>query len=252
MLGDFWQELMGSVGSLLNTLTQSRQQREYVFVDSNGMPPLGLGGDAPDPLTTPSAQPAPPMWVQAKAQLETLQKADPNFLETTFLTQATKTYSAVLAAEGAMNANAIASAVTPAFLDRCKQRIADWRDASLTRVVSDVDLDAPTTFKANIGGDVQSITVRFTGSAKRFTKDDMTNLISEGSVQVESFTEFATFTRPAGSTTPKSVDGGGAIHCPSCGAPVDTGALRCTFCGAPISGSGGTWLLDHISVSAYT
>jgi len=248
MLGDFWHELFGSVGSLLNSLTQTRQQREYVFVDSNGMPPLGLGDDAPDP-STPAA---PPMWVQAKAQLETLQQADSNFLETTFLTQATKAYSAVLAAEGAMSADAIASVVTPDFLDRFKKRIADWRDAGLTRFVSDVNLDPPTTFKANIGGDVQSITVRFTGSAKRFTKDDMTNLVSEGSAQVDSFTEFATFTRPAGSTTPKSADGGGAIHCPSCGAPVDAGALCCTFCGAMISGSGGTWLLDHTSVSAYT
>jgi predicted lipid-binding transport protein (Tim44 family) len=248
MLGDFWQELLGSVGSLLNTLTQSRQQREYVFVDSNGMPPLGLGDDVP----APSTQAAPPMWVQAKAQLETLQKADPNFLEATFLSQATKTYSAVLAAEGAMSADAIASAVTPAFLDHFKQRIQGWHDAGLTRVVSDVNLDPPTTFKANIGGDVQCITVRFTGSAKRFTKDDVTNLVSEGSAQADSFTEFATFTRPAGSTTPKSTSDGGAIHCPSCGAPVDAGALRCSFCGAPISGSGGTWLLDHTSVSAYT
>ena len=250
MLGDFWQELLGSVGSLLNTLTTTRQQREYVFVDSNGMPPLGFGDDVPDP-SNPAAV-APPMWVQAKAQLETLQKADPNFLETTFLTQATKSYSAMLAAEDAMSADAIASVVTPAFLDRFKQRIAGWRDAGLTRVVSDVTLDPPTTFKVNIGGDVQSITVRFTGSAKRFTKDDMTNLVSEGSAQADSFTEFATFTRPAGSTTPKSAGGGGAIHCPSCGAPADAGALRCSFCGAMISGSGGTWLLDHTSVSAYT
>jgi len=248
MLGDFWQELLGSVGSFLNTLTQTRQQREYVFVDSNGMPPLGLGDDVPDP-STPAA---PPMWVQAKAQLDTLQKADPNFLEATFLTQATKAYSAVLAAEGAMSADAIAAVVTPEFLDKFMQRLAAWRNAGLTRVVSDVNLDPPTTFKANIGGDVQCITVRFTGSAKRFTKDDMTNLVNDGTAQAASFTEFATFTRPAGSTTPKSADGGGAIHCPSCGAPVDAGALCCTFCGAMISGSGGTWLLDHTSVSAYT
>ena len=248
MLGEFWQELLGSVGSLLNGLTQTRQQREYVFVDSNGMPPLGFGDDVPDP----SKPAAPPMWVQAQAQLQTLQKADPNFLETTFLTQATKVYSAVLAAEGAMSADATTSVVTPDFLDRFKQRIAGWRDAGLTRVVSDVNLDPPTTFKANIGGDLQTITVRFTGSARRFTKDDMTNLVSEGSAQAESFTEFATFTRTAGSTTPKSTGAGGAIHCPSCGAPADAGALRCTFCGAPISGSGGTWLLDHTSVSAYT
>jgi len=241
MLGDFWQELLGSVGSLLNTLTQTRQQREYVFFDSNGMSPLGIGDDVPDP-STPAA---PPMWVQAKAQLDTLQKADPNFLEATFLTQATKAYSAVLAAEGSMSADPIAAVVTPEFLDKFKQRIAAWRDAGLTRVVSDVNLDPPTTFKANIGGDVQCITVRF-------TKDEMTNLVSDGSAQAASFTEFATFTRPAGSTTPKSADGGGAIHCPSCGAPVDAGALRCTFCGAMISGSGGTWLLDHTSVSAYT
>jgi hypothetical protein len=251
MLGDFWSELFGSVGSLLNTLTQTRQQREFVFVDQGGMPLEGLGGGAPDPVAV-GAPLAPPMWVQAKTDLQSLQKADPNFLESTFLTEVTKTYSAVLAAEGTMNADAIASVVTPAFLDRSKQRIAGWHDAGYTRTVSDVDLDAPTTFKVNIGGDTQCITVRFTGSAKRFTKDDMTNLVTEGSAQAESFTEFATFTRPSGSTTPKSVGTGGALHCPSCGAPADAGALKCPYCGAPISGSGGTWLLDHLSVSAYT
>lgn len=248
MLGDFWSELFGSVGSLFNTLTRSRQQREFVFVDQSDTPSAELGDGA---LDLPTAV-APPMWVQAKAQLESLQEADPNFLESTFLTQASKTYGAALAAEGSMNAGTLALAVTPAFLEKLNQRIAGWRDGGFTRAVSDVSLDAPTTFKVAIGGALQSITVRFTGSAKRFTKEEMTNLVTEGSAQSQSFTEFATFVRPAGSTTPKAASDGGPMHCPSCGAPADAGALKCAFCGATLSGTGGTWLLDHISASAYT
>ena len=43
-------------------------------------------------------------------------------------------------------------------------------------------------------------------------------MAAEGSVQNETFTEFATFVRPAGAVTPKSAQLGGATHCPSCGA----------------------------------
>ncbi len=254
MLGDFWSELFGSVGSLFGTLTQNGKQREFVFVDDHDdMSPGGVvGGLTPDEAARTAQPAAPPMWVQAKAQVESLQKADPSFLESTFLTQAAKTYGATLAAEGAMNPDAIAGSVTPAFLATMTQHIADWRHNGFTRVVSGLTLDAPTTFKVAVGGDKQTITVRFTGTATRFTKEDMTNLVTDGSAQPQSFTEFATFVRPAGSTTPKSLSGGGPLHCPSCGAPADEGALRCTFCGAPLSGTGGTWLLDHVSLSAYT
>jgi len=251
MLGDFWSELFGSVGSLLNGLTRNGD-REFVFVDrGDGNIPMDdlMGQTMPQATAAPSA---PPMWVQARQQLETLQKADPAFLESTFLTQAAKTYAAALAAEGAMNADGIAAMVTPAFAAALAQRVSQWRANGFTRVVSDVSLDPPTTLKVAIGGDQESITVRFTGTARRFTKEDMTNLVTEGSAQAQSFTEFATFIRPAGSTTPKSRADGEALHCPSCGAPADNGAMKCAFCGAPLSGTGGTWLLDHTSASAYT
>lgn len=249
MVGDFWSQLFSSVGSLLNTLLQGRDQREFVFVEQGDPQTSAIGNRITEPS---SASPAPPMWVQARAQLDQLRNADPNFLEPAFLTQATKTYAAVLAAEGAMNADAVAALITPAFLAKFKQRIDDWRSGGFIRTVSDVNLDAPTTFKVAIGGDLQSITVRLTGSARRFTKEDMTNLVTEGTAQSESFAEFATFVRPAGSTTPKTVADGGPLHCLSCGAPVDAGALKCAFCGAALSGTGGTWLLDRLSASAYT
>jgi hypothetical protein len=94
--------------------------------------------------------------------------------------------------------------------------------------------------------------VRFTGGARRFLRDVTTGMVAEGSAQLESFTEFAIFVRPAGSTTPKTAASGGPIHCPSCGAPVDAGAMMCSFCGAALTGTGGAWLLDKVSVSAYT
>lgn len=249
MLGDFWSELFGSVGSLLNSLARNRD-REFVFMDGGAASP---GPDELDTATPQSTTPsAPPMWVQARSQLESLQKADPAFAEATFLTQAAKAYAAALAAEGAMGADTLAAAATPAFVAALAQRIQQWRDGGYTRVVSDVHLDAPTVFKVTIGGQTQAITVRFTGSAKRFTREDMTNLITEGSAQAQSFTEFATFSRPAGSTTPDQTTNGADAHCPSCGAPTQNGSLTCAYCGASLSGTGGTWLLDHTSVSAYT
>lgn len=249
-MGEFWTSLLDSVASLFGTLAQGRKPTLEMSMfgdDLAGLPSSVTSAD--NDLASP---PAPPMWVQAKAQLETLQKADPEFLETNFLAQASKTYAAALAAEGAMDDAPLAGLVSPAYEQHFHARVVAWKNGGFTRVVSDVRLDDPTTFKVSIGGDVQAITVRFTGSATRFTREDMTNVISDGSAQSQSFTEFATFVRPAGSTTPKAAALAGALHCPSCGAPVADGALRCSFCGAAISGSGGTWLLDRTSASAYT
>lgn len=244
MLGEFWSELFKSVGVVLNG-----NQREFIFTDQEDLPP---GAFAEQAAAQTGALSAPPMWVQAKTQLEALQKADPNFIEPDFLVRACKTYGAALAAEGAMDAGQIASLVTPAFLQSFQQRMDHWRSGGFTRTVSDVKLDPPTTLKVTVGGAQEAITVRFTGSAKRFTKEDMTNLLSEGSAQPDSFTEFATFVRPAGSTTPQSTAVGAPSHCPSCGAPIESGAMKCAFCGAPLTGTGGTWLLDRLSASAYT
>ncbi|HLW38664.1 MAG TPA: TIM44-like domain-containing protein [Candidatus Eremiobacteraceae bacterium] len=250
-MSEFWTALLESVFSFFGLVTQGRRSTLEMSMfsdDLSGMTIGGMGAGTTDLGPTP----APPLWVQAKAQLETLQKADPDFLEATFLAQASKTFAAVLAAEGVMDASAIAALVTPGYLQHFQARIDDWKGGGFTRVVSDLSLDSPTTFKVSIGGDTQAITVRFTGSVKRFTREDMTNIVSDGSAQAASFTEFATFVRPAGSTTPKTVALAGALHCPSCGAPVADGALKCTFCGATVSGSGGSWLLDKTSASAYT
>lgn len=244
MVGDFWSELFKSVGSLLQG-----NQHEFVFSDHEE---LGNSILTDPSFTQPSAPAAPSMLTQAKAALDSLQKADPNFSEPDFLIQAAKAFNAVLTAEGAMDAGSITALVTPNFRAAFVQRIDGWRNDGFTRTVSDLHLDPPATMRVAIGGDEEAITVRFTGSARRNTKEDMTGLLTEGSAGVDSFTEFATFVRPAGATTPKHMAGGGASHCPSCGAPVDDGAVKCTFCGAPLTGTGGTWLLDRLSTSAYT
>jgi len=243
MVGDFWSELFKSVGSLL----QSRN-REFVFVDEN---------ELANTLADPSAaladpKPVPSLLAQAKEALDGLEKTDPNFSEADFLSQAGKTFASALASEGAMDASPIAALVTPDFLAGFQQRIDGWRNGGFTRTVSNVALDSPAIMRVAVGGEQEAITVRFTGSAVRNTKEDITGLLTDGTAQVESFTEFATFVRPAGSTTPKNAANGGALHCPSCGAPVEEGVLKCSFCGAPITGSGGTWLLDRLSTSAYT
>jgi predicted lipid-binding transport protein (Tim44 family) len=244
MVGDFWSELFKSVGTLLQS-----NKREFVFVDEDQLASTILSDPS---LTQPGATPAPSMLTQAKAALEGLQKADPDFSEADFLIQASKAFNAALAAEGAMDASGIAKLVTPNFAAGFQRRIDGWRSGGFTRSVADIKLDPPSTMRVAISGAQEAITVRFTGSAVRNTKEDLTGLLTEGSASAESFTEFATFVRPAGSTTPKSAADGGALHCSSCGAPLEEGVLTCAFCGTPVTGTGGTWLLDRLSTSAYT
>ena len=252
-MNEFWTQLFQSVLSVLGLVTQRRSQATFdIAMFGDDLAAMGPSGLIPGSGSDVASTPAPPMWVQAKTQLQSLQKADPNFLEANFLTQATKTFNAVLGAEGAMDATSVSGLVTPTFAQQLQQRIDGWKNGGFTRVVHDVQLDGPTIFKVDLGGEAQRITVRFTGTAVRFTREEMTNVVVDGNAQSASFTEFATFARPAGSTTPRSTALSGATHCPSCGAPVTDGASVCSFCGAALSGTGGSWLLDHTSSSAYT
>ncbi len=247
-MGQFWAALLGGAIALISALMRGRKSGSLIAstdFDPTGDLAMSMGGVQP-------AAALPPMWVQAKAQIESLRKSDPNFSESAFLTQAARLYAAALTAEGAMNADALGALATPHFLTSFRTRLSGWTNAGFTRVVSDLKLDPPLTFKVASGASFQSITVRFTGTARRFTREDTTNVIVDGAAEPESFSEFATFVRAAGSTTPPPIGTGGNVHCPSCGAPLQEGASRCAFCGAAALGTGGTWLLDRISASAYT
>jgi len=193
-----------------------------------------------------------PMWQKARQQIEDLQKIDPNFNEVGFLSVAASAYVQALAAEGAMDPSGAKDVVTPAYAARLTQRIDDWKNQGLRRVISGVKLDGTTLFKISLDGVSQGLVVRVSGSGVRYTQDTATGMAAEGNVQTETFTEFATFTRPAGAITPKTAQLGGATHCPSCGAPAPMSATKCEFCGTPLTASSSPWLLDHISQSAYT
>lgn len=193
-----------------------------------------------------------PMAEKARDQIAALQQIDPDFNEVAFLNQATAAFQAAMQAEGAMKPDAAASVGTPAFVDCLKQKVDDWRSGALARNVSGVKLDSPTIMKISVDGTQQQLTVRFTGIAVRNTTDTISNTLSDGSAQPQWFTEFATFVRPAGSTTPKTASAGAPVSCPRCGAPAPPGAITCPFCSSPLTGTGGIWLLDHLSASAYT
>jgi hypothetical protein len=228
---------------LINMLLRSRTQSSGYFEVLDTMPntaPLG-----PDIASTP-------MWQKARQQVEDLQKIDSNFNEFGFLTVAASAYLQALAAEDAMNPSAASDVVTPAYAARLAQHVDDWKNQGLRRVIRGMKLDGTTLFKVSLDGVSQALVVRISGSGVRYTQDVATGMAAEGSVQNETFTEFATFIRPAGAVTPKSAQAGGATHCPSCGAPAPMSATRCAFCGTPLTASSAPWLLDHISQSAYT
>ena len=170
---------------------------------------------------------AKPMWQQAKDQVASLQRIDPDFSDVAFLEQATQTYQKALTAENDMNSAELGSACTQNFADSLDQCVSQWKSAGIISKVTDVKLDPPTLFKLTVDGTMQQIMVRFTGQAARYKADATTGLVSEGSNQPAYFAEFATFVRPAGTTTPKSTAAGAPAHCPGCGAPVEPGTAVC-------------------------
>ena len=206
---------------------------------------------APIPLDT-ATMPQPTGQQRAHDEIGVLQQIDPDFNELQFLQMATAQYDAYSAADGAMDPDALANVATPAFIDAYRQRVAQWKAAGLRRVVHDVSMPGSAVIKVSVDGTRQAIVVRFSTSGVRFTQDVDSGVATEGGSTSETSTEFATFVRPPGTTTPKTPATGATTHCPSCGAPLAGGEPKCPFCGTQLTGTGGTWLLDHVSASAYT
>jgi predicted lipid-binding transport protein (Tim44 family) len=202
---------------------------------------------APD---MPSGTLSPPD--QAHAQIGSLQQIDPDFIEVAFLSSAATAYAKAIQAEGAMSADDAKDVVTQAYHDRLAARIAEWQAEGYKRVVTDLNVDGTKLFRVSIDGTSQVLTVRITGTGVRCTKDISSGVVFEGSVTRQTFNEYATFVRPAGTVTPKTTALGGAAHCPSCGAPAPATATVCQFCGTPLTPGGAPWLLDKVSQSAYS
>ncbi len=253
---DFFGGALRFVGGVINVLFRletSSNPVERIWTDDSVVSQMPLTPlSAPD-LSAAGAT-APPMSMQQRAhdEIAVLQKIDPDFNELQFLGQATASYQAYVEADGAMNADALSSVATPAMVAWYRARVAQWNAAGIRRVVRDVKLLGSTIMKVAVDADRQAIVVRFSASGVRFTQDADTGAATEGSTQNDSFTEFATFVRPPGTTTPKPAADGGATHCPSCGAPTTAGLAKCPFCGTQLTGTGADWLLDKIGASPYT
>jgi len=249
---DFMGDIFRFVGAVLNMLfkldAQSNPRMTIWTSDS-------LSGDAM--MTTPlpidvSAMPQPTGTQRTHDEIATLQQIDPDFNEMEFLAMGNAQYNAYVAADGAMDPDALAAVATPSFVDVYRKEVADWRAAGMRRVVRGMTTTGSAIIKVSVDGTRQAVIVRFSASGVRFTQDADSGVATEGSAASQTFSDFVTFVRPPGTTTPKSAGTGGATHCPSCGAPTTSGAAKCPFCGTQLTGTGGTWLLDHVSASAYT
>jgi len=245
-------DLGRSIGQFVAALLNPRSTRGVDFwFSSDEAPAIDDMAASPTLIPSPSL-PMRSMADRAQEQIAGLQKIDPDFSDVQFLGQAATIYGAALAAECSMNVDALASIATPALIASFKTRLTTLSGAGLACVVKDIKLLGTTIFKISMDGTRQSIVVRFVGTGVRATQDSASGAAVDGSLTSNSFTEFATFVRPAGTTTPKAAAAGGAINCPSCGAPTVAGAATCPFCGTQLTGTGSVWLLDHLSFSAYT
>jgi hypothetical protein len=257
IMGGFFNFVSAFINALFRLETSNRTDvRIWSSDDGLGSVTTFTSADAmPVSMAPPDATvTAAPQNAQQRAQTEiaSLQTVDPAFSEMQFLSQAGAQFQAYLAAEGAMDPDKLIPVATPDFVDCFRKLVAGWNDGGMQRIVSGVVISGSAIIKVSVDGTRQAIMMRFTGKGVRCTKDATTGAAIEGDLQPDTFTEFATFVRPAGSTTPKTAAAGAATHCPSCGAPTQAGASTCPFCGSQLTGTGGVWLLDHTSVSAYT
>jgi predicted lipid-binding transport protein (Tim44 family) len=243
--------LFNFVAWLLNGAFGSDEARARQFFADNDLSVDAMAATptSADPATADSA--TKPMWQQAREQVAALQKVDPDFSDVAFLEQATQTYQKALTAENDMNPSELSTFATQNFTDSLSQCIRQWQSMGIVRKVTDVKLDPPTLFKVSVDGMQQQILVRFTGQAARYKADATTGMVTEGSKQSDYFAEFATFVRPAGTTTPKSTAAGAPAHCPGCGAPVEPGVAVCPYCRTPLTGTSATWQIDRLSASPY-
>src|SRR5271166_128903 len=200
--------LFNFVSWLLNGAFGSDDARARQFFVDNDISTDAMAAAPMAPEATSSEPAVKPMWQQAKDQVASLQKVDPDFSDIAFLEQATQTYQKALAAENDMNASELGALATQNFVDSLSQCITLWQSSGLVRKVTDVKLDPPALFKVSVDGLAQQILVRFTGQAARYKIDANSGVVVDGSKQLDYFTEFAMFVRPAGTTTPKSAAAG--------------------------------------------
>ena len=191
-----------------------------------------------------------PMFA-ARDDVSGLKAIDPNFSDIEFLAQAAQTYQASLSAQAAMDIDSVSAITTKRFRDCLAAVVSDARVRGLMEHVSDVVFNPSKIVRVSVAGTQHVIVVRLNGTWVRYTANASTCILIEGSTQPQAFTEFATFVRPAGTTTPKPIGAGAPAHCPGCGAPTRPGTVICPFCSTPLTGTGGTWLLDSVSASPY-
>jgi len=249
---DFMSAMFRFVGTVLNMLFNAEVRNRTTTIWTSDSVSTDAMMMTPMPVADTATMPQPSGAQRALNEIATLQQIDPDFNEIGFLEMATAQYDAYVAADGAMDPDALAAVATPSFVDCYRKEAADWRAAGMRRVVRDMTTTGSAIIKVSVDGTRQAVIVRFSASGVRFTQDADSGVATEGSAALQTFSDFVTFVRPPGTTTPKSAGTGGATHCPSCGAPTTSGAAKCPFCGTQLTGTGGTWLLDHVSASAYT
>lgn len=248
---DFFGGTLRFVGAVLNALFRLRSSEDpnLRMFTSDDVSTTAM-------MMTPSDQAvaSPPVSIQQRVhdEIAALQQIDPDFNDLQFLSQVTAQYQTYLAADAAMSADSLTSIGTPGFVDGYRQCVAAWKAAGLRRVVHDMKMLGSAIIRVSLDGTSQAIVVRFSTTGVRFRQDVDSGTATDGSSQSDSFTEFGTFVRPAGTSTSKPAATGGATHCPSCGAPTTAGDPVCPFCGTQLTGTGSAWLLDKISASAYT
>jgi hypothetical protein len=237
------------IGAVINIFTSQRASTTMWTSDDLSLSTESMQLMPNAPLLTG----APPSIQQrVHDEVAALRQIDPDFNELQFLAQATDSYQTYLSRDGEMNADGMTAIATPEFVAGYRTCVTKWKNAGLRRVVHDMKTTGSAIIKVTLDGTRQAIVVRLISSGVRFTQDIDSRIATDGSAQPDSFTEFATFVRPAGTSTRKSAAAGGITHCPSCGAPSVAGAATCAFCGTNLTGTGSTWLLDKTSESAYT
>jgi predicted lipid-binding transport protein (Tim44 family) len=170
--------------------------------------------------------------------------ADPGFDRFRFLEMAKSRFGAVKAALAAWQPQPCRTFMTPALYQSWSAQVLDQAAHRIRNVFDDLQVGEPQLVWVQPGPSFQHVAVQLNATSLHYAFNEATRQLLFGDDDtMRAFTEYWTFSRPAGARTAAPAQ---AARCLLCGAPLLPGAQFCAYCKNAVTPPGGGWLVSRM------
>jgi predicted lipid-binding transport protein (Tim44 family) len=175
-----------------------------------------------------------------------IKAADPGFDPAAFLNRVRAAFFAVQAAWQERDLTQARPYMGDGLYMSWQAQVRQFEEEGKKNILENLAIDGLYFVEAEHGTGFDHITVRVDAQAGDYEVDEATGKVTFGTHDVLPFTEYWTFERTAGTTTPEA---GGILDqkCPNCGAPLEVNEVgECHYCGAAVTSGKFDWVLTRI------